>query len=83
MSRPEADRDDGWTVADMNVEGMPWYSAQKRGVPAPGGGAPRERLSLRGRLSACAGILAAVGLVTLVFGGAYFLAILLMDMAWH
>ncbi|MBE6910055.1 MAG: hypothetical protein E7474_10870 [Ruminococcaceae bacterium] len=74
------DEDDGHTIADMNVEGMPWYDAHRRG------GAPRgtsgERMSFRERLTAYGGILSAVGLVTLVFGGAYFLVILLLDLLW-
>ncbi len=75
--------DDGWTVADMDVEGMPWHDA-RRGKRPPGGSAQGsgERLDLRQRLNAYGGILAAVGLVSLAFGGAYFLLILLMDLAW-
>ncbi|MBR3560215.1 MAG: hypothetical protein IKN81_01570 [Oscillospiraceae bacterium] len=77
MDKRRQDEDDGHTIADMNVEGMPWYrpsSAPRRGA--------EEQLSFRERLTACGGMLAAAAVVTAAFAGVYFLAILLMDLAW-
>ena len=48
MARRRTDRlpegDDGRTIADMNVEGMPWYRPPEAETPQePGGGQPREQ----------------------------------------
>jgi len=77
------DDDDGYTIADMNVDGMPWYDAQRQERHTAPHGPSTERMSFRQRLSAYGGILSAVGLISLIFGGAYFLALLLMDTLWR
>ena len=48
MARRQADRlpegDDGRTIADMNVEGMPWYRPPgPEAKPAPEGSQSREK----------------------------------------
>ena len=68
------DDDDGRTVADMNVEGLPWY-VQKREKP-PAGETPEEldpaqkRAALRGMLAAAlliAGIFIVGALLFILF----------------
>ena len=43
--------DDGRTIADMNVEGMPWYRPDRPGAPKDGGEGkpklPADKLSRR------------------------------------
>jgi len=75
MARRTYDDDDGRTIADMNVEGMPWYDRSRR----RGRTGDAFRPDPAQRRSLILGVLAAVLLVTLVFGGAYFLVILLMS----
>ena len=76
--------DDGRTIAPMNVDGMPWYDPRREKTPdgMPERESLMEPMTFRQRLSAYGGILAAVGLVTVIFGVVYFLAIFLMDAAW-
>ena len=72
--------DDGRTVADMNVEGMPWFDrerarrerkrAQEDGIDLPPG--------TKG--SAFLGILAAIALVTVIFAVVFLLVILLITL---
>ncbi len=69
--------DDGRTIADMNVEGMPWYDRARRdrtedGKPKP----PMDRSQRRATIFAV--VLAAL-LIALVFGVGYFIVIFLMD----
>ena len=79
--RRRFDDDDGHTIADMNVDGMPWYRPRHGSAPRSSGNST-EPMDFRQRLSAYGGILAAVGVVSVAFGGLYFLAILLMDLVW-
>ena len=67
--------DDGRTVANMNVEGMPWY-VQKRERPQGTESEPLE-LSRKEKFAMWGGILKATMLVTLTFGLGFFLFILL------
>ena len=67
--------DDGRTVADMNVDGMPWF-VQKRERPAAPESEPVE-LSRKEKWAMMAGVLKATMLVTLAFGLGFFLFILL------
>jgi len=77
--RRQYDDDDGRTIANMNVDGMPWYDGRSEGDNSP----PREQLSVRQRASALLGVLAAVLLIAAVFGVVYFVAILLMTVIWR
>ena len=72
--------DDGRTVADMNVEGMPWFDrerarrerkkVQENGVERPPG--------TKG--AAFLGILAAIALVTVIFAVVFLLVILIITL---
>lgn len=68
--------DDGRTIADMNVDGMPWYLEKREKQPE------QEKIELtkeEGR-AMMAGILKATLLVTLAFGVGLTLFILLCDL---
>lgn len=66
--------DDGRTVADMNVEGMPWY-VPKREKPAAGDDGPeldpaQKRAAMRGMLAAAlviAGVFVVGALLFILF----------------
>ena len=70
--------DDGRTIADMNVDGMPWYLEKKEKQPEP------EKIELTKEESRAmmAGILKATLLVTLAFGVGLTLFILLCDLVF-
>ena len=71
------DDDDGHTIADMNVEGMPWYDRARRERTEDGKAKPPMDRSQRQ-----ATILAVIGaalLIALAFGVGYFILIFLMD----
>ena len=70
--------DDGRTVADMNVDGMPWYLEKKEKQPEP------EKIELTKEESRAmmAGILKATLLVTLAFGVGLTVFILLCDLVF-
>ena len=70
--------DDGRTIAEMNVDGMPWYLEKREKQPE------QEKLELtkeEGR-AMMRGILKAVLLVTLAFGIGLTLFILLCDLVF-
>ena len=72
------DDDDGRTIADMNVEGMPWYDRTRRLFGASGEpGIPLDRSQRRSTVFA---VVTAALLIALVFGVGYFLVIFLMDL---
>ena len=76
MGKREEFEDDGRTIADMNVDGMPWYLEKKEKQPEP------EKIELtkeEGR-AMMGGILKATLLVTLAFGVGLTLFILLCDL---
>ena len=75
MNLPEGD--DGKTIVDMNVEGMPWY-VRREERPAPGGGelSPQQRRAYRWA-AVKAGLL-----VALIFGGVFALFIAFCDFVW-
>lgn len=70
--------DDGRTIADMNVDGMPWYLEKKEKQPEP------EKIELTKEESRAmmGGILKATLLVTLAFGVGLTLFILLCDLVF-
>ena len=75
------DDDDGRTIADMNVEGMPWYDRAKRERMEDGKAkAPMDRSQRQATILA---VVAAALLIALAFGIGYFLLILLMDTLWR
>ena len=70
--------DDGRTIANMNVDGMPWYLEKREKQPEP------EKIELtreEGR-AMMGGILKATLLVTLAFGVGLTLFILLCDLVF-
>ena len=76
--RKQYDDDDGRTIANMNVDGMPWYDGREDRT-----GPSREQLSFRQRATALMGVLAAVLLIAAIFGVVYFIVILLMTRFWR
>ena len=79
MARRKYDDDDGRTIADMNVDGMPWYRPPR---PQGEGQADQPKLSKRETRSVVLGALAAALLVCAVFALGYFLFILFCDKIW-
>lgn len=78
MGKREEFEDDGRTIADMNVDGMPWYLEKKEKQPEP------EKIELtreEGR-AMMGGILKATLLVTLAFGVGLTVFILLCDLVF-
>lgn len=68
--------DDGRTIANMNVEGMPWYKApslNRNADTAQNGNQPAEELTPEGKRAMTGGILAA----SLLIGSIYAVVILL------
>ena len=82
QNRPfsKEDEDDGRTIADMNVEGMPWYQP-KTGENAPSGGEPYQMTKKEGRAYTFAAIKAGLA-VALIFGLVYFFFILFLTKIW-
>ena len=74
------DGDDGRTIVDMNVEGMPWHSRGREKTPAPKPAdfelTPRQRRAYR-----WAAVKAAL-LVALIFGAAFAAFIAFCDFVW-
>ena len=68
--------DDGRTIANMDVEGMPWYSGGRRRREEGKEKTPLGPIERRATLVA---VVCAALLIAAVFGVAYFLLILLMD----
>lgn len=72
--------DDGRTIVDMNVEGMPWFSRDREKTPAPKPAdfelTPRQRRAYR-----WAAVKAAL-LVALIFGAAFAAFIAFCDFVW-
>ncbi len=71
--------DDGRTIADMNVDGMPWYNPSKKENPS---GENREPLSKSETLAAMKGIILASLLIALVFVAGFTLFILFARFIW-
>lgn len=70
------DDDDGHTIADMNVEGMPWYVDRKE---RRDDGTEKPKLTWRESLAMMGGVLKATLLVGLLLFGLIALFILLCD----
>ena len=71
--------DDGKTIANMNVEGMPWYRPPQSTDPENG---ERIELSSEEGRAAMWGALKAALLVAAVFVLGFFLFILFCDTVW-
>ena len=73
--------DDGRTVANMNVEGMPWYTPSPRD-DAPRQDVPCEPMSREDRRHYILGAVLAALAVAAVFGIAILLFITFCDFIW-
>ncbi len=75
--------DDGRTIANMNVDGMPWYidEAKRKQETVSDSGEPLE-LTKKERRAAMGGILAAVLLIGLVFAVCFLVFILFCVFVW-
>ena len=80
-SRPDWE-DDGRTIADMNVEGMPWYvDGDKERLEKLQEGSRAEMDPQQLKLYRWAALKAGL-LIVLVFGGVFFLFLLFCDFVW-
>ena len=79
MAKRKYDDDDGRTIVNMNVDGMPWYRPPRAAGENP---ADQPKLSKRETRSVVLGALAAALLVCGVFALGYFLFILFCDKIW-
>lgn len=79
MKKKQYDDDDNRTIADMNVEGMPWY------VPKDEDNKPTEKIQLskEERRAMGKGVFMAVLVTTVVFVSVFFLVILLLTRVWN
>lgn len=73
--------DDGRTIANMNVEGMPWYNPSKD-APKSSTSQDFKDLSAKEKRAMMRGILAAALLVGAIFLGGAFLFILFCTKVW-
>ncbi len=73
--------DDGRTIANMNVEGMPWYSEQKN-KPENKGKNDFTDLTLKEKRAMMRGILGAALLIAALFLLVFFLFILFCSYVW-
>lgn len=78
--KPSEDKDDGHTISNMDIEGMPWHT-EKRGEQ-PEHPMPLNELTPKEHRAFLRGVLGAALLVALVFALAYFLLIWFMDAIW-
>lgn len=79
--RREYDDDDGRQIADMNVDGMPWYVRKSSPSSNSQNDEPIE-LTREERRSLYGGVLKAVLLVAAAFIGVYFLVVFLLTRIW-
>ncbi len=76
--KKQYDDDDGRTIADMNVDGMPWYSKKRSEKKMP-----MDELSKEERRGLYSGIIKAVALVGIVFIVVFFLFIFALTKIWN
>jgi len=77
--RKQYDDDDGRVIADMNVDGMPWYTPKREQPPESG---EKEPLTERETWALIWGVLRATLLIAGAFALVYFVFILALDLAW-
>ena len=82
--RREYDDDDGRQIANMNVDGMPWYVRKPSDSSGSSGSQSDEPVDLtrEERFSLYGGVLKAVLLVAAAFIGVYFLVVFLLTRIW-
>ena len=74
---PLPEDDDGRTIADMNVDGMPWYT--RRSSPSEKGKTPLSKDELRAYRWAA---LKSALLIVLIFGAVFALFLAFCDFIW-
>ncbi|MBQ3356870.1 MAG: hypothetical protein IJG45_07165 [Oscillospiraceae bacterium] len=79
--RREFEDDDGRQIANMNVDGMPWYMPKSSSSADSDHSEPVE-LTREEKWSLYGGILKAVLLVSAAFIGVYFLVVFLLTRIW-
>ena len=79
--RPEDPADDGRTIADMNVDGMPWYQRGRDHVPADSGGNHYQMTKEEQRAYTWAAVKSAL-LILCVFGGVFAAFIAFCQFIW-
>ena len=94
MARRQYDDDDGRRIADMNVEGMPWYDGGTKhlfrnnrkpgsvGADSEGQGTPPEPLTKKETRSLIWNALLAALLIGGIFAAAFALLILFCVFVW-
>ncbi len=93
LPRREKFEDDGRQIADMNIEGMPWYDRERalrektegnsrQTVRTESGKSPLDELSRKERWVLYRSVLAACLVIGLIFAGAAFLFILFCVYVW-
>ena len=80
--KKQYDDDDGRTIANMDVDGMPWYHNKPQRQNRDKSSGPDEELSREGKIGLYMGIFKAVGLIALVFFVVYFLLIFILTRLW-
>lgn len=73
--------DDGRTIADMNVEGMPWYTPEEK-KKQPEEEAFNQKLTRKEMFAMLRGILGAAMLIAFLFLLVFFLFILFCSHVW-
>ena len=74
--------DDGRTIADMNVEGMPWYNPARKTISQHEKKEAGTPLGIKETISMTKGVLLAALIVTSVFIVSFFLFILFCTNVW-
>ncbi|MBQ5950796.1 MAG: hypothetical protein IJL66_01410 [Lachnospiraceae bacterium] len=81
MGKKQYDDDDGRTIADMNIDGMPWY-VQGDENRAPAGEGEHYQMSKEESRAYTWAALKAALLVAVIFGVVFFLFIAFADFIW-
>ena len=77
------DDDDGRTIANMNVEGMPWYDKKTEEIKKMNASKSElPELDREGKSALMWGVIAAALLIGLVFAGVIFLFLLFCVNVW-
>ena len=77
--KKQYDDDDGRVIANMNVDGMPWYAPKPETPPDSG---EKPELSRHETWALIWGVMKAALLVAAAFAAAYFLFLLILDLVW-
>ena len=80
--RKEYDDDDGKVIANMNVDGMPWYISKLHEGREEQANVEPAQLNWKERLTFLWGALSGAFLVTAVFGAVFAAVILLLIFYW-